>query len=102
MNDNLATSHAGEPLAMANAGTHEAVFDLIKQLLPAPAHVLDVAAGEGAFSVKLQEVGYDVQALDFNRDNWKADSIPLLVANLDTDFASEFPESKGRFDALVA
>jgi len=102
MNDNLATSHAREPLAMANAGTHEAVFELIQQLLPAPARVLDVAAGQGAFSVKLRDLGHDVQALDFSRDNWKADDVPLLLADLDTDFASEFPESEKQFDALVA
>jgi 2-polyprenyl-3-methyl-5-hydroxy-6-metoxy-1,4-benzoquinol methylase len=87
---------------MAGAGTHDAVLELIRRLLPEPASVLDLAAGQGAFSVKLRELGHDVRAVDVTPDNWKAADIPLAVANLDSEFASSVSSTGERFDAIAA
>lgn len=91
-----------EPVSMAGAGTHDAVLELVRRLLPAPASVLDLAAGQGAFSVKLRELGHNVHAVDVSRDNWKAADIPLAVANLDSEFASTISSAGERFDAIAA
>lgn len=87
---------------MAGIGTHEVVFDLVKRFLPEPCRVADLAAGEGAFSVQLRDLGHDVEAVDFSRDNWKVPEIPLKLADLDSEFASGLIEDGGPFDAIVA
>lgn len=91
-----------EPVSMAGTGTHEAVFELIRRLLPAPASVLDLAAGQGAFSVRLRDLGHSVRAVDVSRDNWKVSDISLTVADLDSEFASSISFSGEKFDAIAA
>ena len=87
---------------MAGVGTHEVVLDLVKQFVPAPARVVDLAAGEGAFSLPLQRLGHNVTAVDFNRDNWKATDIPLELCDLDSEFADSLVAEHGKFDAVFA
>ena len=87
---------------MAGVGTHEVVFDLVRRFLPEPSKVADLAAGEGAFSLKLKELGHDVRAVDFSSDNWKAPEIPLEIRDLDSEFAESVVSKHGRFDAIVA
>lgn len=87
---------------MAGAGTHEIVFDLFRTYLPSPIRVLDLAAGEGAFSVRLRELGHDVQAVDVSRDHWKVPNIPITIADLDDEFAASISDGADKFDALVA
>lgn len=90
------------PESMAGVGTHEVVFDLVKEFLPEPSKVADLAAGEGAFSVRLRELGHDVQAVDASRDRWKADDLPLRIADLDSDFGNGLIGDETKFDAVVA
>lgn len=87
---------------MAGIGTHEIVFELIRKYLPAPGRVVDLAAGEGAFSVKLKELGHEVLAVDASRDNWKVEEIDLQIQNLDSEFAEKILNSDNEFDAVVA
>ena len=91
-----------EPVSMAAAGTHDAVLELIRRLMPAPGNVLDLAAGQGAFAVRLRQLGHNVGAVDVSRDNWKAADIPLTIANLDSEFASSVASTGERFDAIAA
>jgi len=102
MDDNPQNLNGGEPASMAGAGTHEAALELIRRFQPKPGLVLDLAAGEGAFSVKLRELGHRVRAVDVSRDNWKVSDIPLSVTNLDSEFADSIIASGEKFDALVA
>lgn len=90
------------PTSMAGALTHEVVYDLFQKFLPQPSKVADLAAGEGAFSVKLKELGHDVRAVDASPDNWKAPDIPLEIKDLDSDFAESVVSEHGQFDAVVA
>ncbi len=90
------------PASMAGVGTHEIVFELIKEHLPNPSRVADLAAGEGAFSVKLKELGHDLLAIDFNNDNWKVPDIPLKNENFDSEFAEKILKDDNKFDAVVA
>ena len=90
------------PTSMAGVGTHEVVLDLVKRFVPAHAKVVDLAAGEGAFSLILQQMGHQVTAVDFSRDNWKAPDIPLELRDLDSEFADSLVSEHGKFDAVLA
>ena len=87
------------PASMAGVGTHEVVLELIKQMLPQPSLVADLAAGEGAFSVQLRELGHDVRPFDLSSDHWKVPDMRVETANLDAEFGDAVSE---KFDAVVA
>lgn len=89
-------------MSMAGIGTHEVVLDLVERFVPPPARLADLAAGEGAFTVRLRDLGYDVEAVDVSSDHWKAEGIPLRLADLDSEFADEIARETGKFDALIA
>jgi len=44
------------PQSMAAIGTHERVIELLKEHLRPELNVIDLAAGEGAFSVSLKKL----------------------------------------------
>ena len=87
---------------MAGVDTHEVVRDLFEKFVSAPAKVVDLAAGQGAFSLVLQRLGHDVTAVDFSRENWKATNIPLELRDLDSEFAASIIAEHGKFDAVAA
>lgn len=84
---------------MAGVGTHEVVLELVKKMLPSRSLVADLAAGEGAFSIRLRELGHDVRPFDLSDDHWKVPDMRVEVANLDAEFGSAFAD---QFDAVVA
>ena len=91
------------PASMASTGTHEIVFELIQKYLPEPGRVADLAAGQGAFSVRLKELGHIVTAIDASHENWKAPEIELQIQNLDSEFAEKIlNDDNNKFDAVVA
>jgi SAM-dependent methyltransferase len=96
------TNGSGAPASMAGVGTHEVVLDLFHKFVPQSVKVADLAAGEGAFSVKLKELGHDVLAVDASSANWKVADIPLETRNLDSDFAASVVSDHGLFDVVVA
>lgn len=95
-------NNKSSPASMAGIGTHEVVFELIKKHLPKSGRVADLAAGEGAFSVKLKELGHEILAIDFNNENWKVPDIPLKNENFDSEFAEKILKDDNKFDAVVA
>ena len=99
MNDG---TNKSKPIEMACTGTHDIVFDLVKKYLPESSRVADLAAGEGAFSVRLKELGHEVTAIDFSDENWKAPGIELELQNLDSEFAEKILAGDNKFDAVVA
>lgn len=101
-NCNPGTNGSDVPASMAGVGTHEVVLDLFSKFVPHPAKVADLAAGEGAFSVKLKSLGHDVRAIDASSDNWKAADIPLEIRDLDSDFSESVTAKHGKFDVVAA
>jgi 2-polyprenyl-3-methyl-5-hydroxy-6-metoxy-1,4-benzoquinol methylase len=93
---------AESPASMAGIGTHELVLEEIPKHLPKPCRIVDLAAGEGAFSIKLKELGHDVLAIDASRENWKVPEIELQIQNLDSEFAEKISSGDNKFDAVVA
>jgi SAM-dependent methyltransferase len=95
-------TNTSEPVSMAGIGTHALVLELFRSFLPEPGRVLDLAAGQGAFSIKLRDLGHDVRAVDVSRDNWKVPDIPVTIADLDSEFAAAISDAEQKFDAVVA
>lgn len=78
---------------------HEACMAQIKTLgLPAGARVLDVGAGEGAFTQRLLDAGLQVSAIELEQDRFRL-NVPCQNLNLNLDFHDKWPE---KFDLIVA
>ncbi|HEY9768983.1 MAG TPA: class I SAM-dependent methyltransferase [Coleofasciculaceae cyanobacterium] len=59
--------------------------------------LLDIGAGTGALSKKLQELGFSVSACDLHCDNFIPKEIPFKVANLN----DALPYDNASFDVVV-
>ena len=86
---------------MAAIGTHERVIGLLEEHLSENVNVIDLAAGQGAFSVMLEGLGHNVTAVDVDADNWKVEDIELVIANLDSEFSKQLV-SLDKFDLVIA
>lgn len=91
-----------KPESMAAIGTHDRVIELLRDHMNGQLDVVDLAAGQGAFSVMLQEQGHNVTAVDADAENWKVKDIDLLVANLDSEFSDQIISTRQKFDLVVA
>jgi 2-polyprenyl-3-methyl-5-hydroxy-6-metoxy-1,4-benzoquinol methylase len=69
-------------------------MEVLKCLSPIAGPGIDLGAGSGALAVRLQELGWDVQAADINASEYEA-SVPFLQLNLDRpDFAARLGHRK--------
>jgi SAM-dependent methyltransferase len=96
-------------LIMADSGLHIQVFSLINHIKESldkdSIEILDVSAGEGAFSKRLFDHGFKVEAIDLDADNFKYSSIiPFHAVNLnDLGAWSSFVQShRSKYDILVS
>lgn len=87
---------------MAGIGCHEKVHDLVREFLPQPSRIADLAAGEGAFSQVLVGLGHTVYAVDATRDHWKVSDVTLNIHDLDSEFAETILNTDNVFDAITA
>ena len=73
---------------------HAYCISVIKRLnLPNQASVLDIGAGEGAFSQRLVDEGYNVKAVDSWDDRFRAKA-EFHHADLNTDFPEKWANSR--------
>jgi SAM-dependent methyltransferase len=89
-----------EPKVMTVDKVHITVFDLVKKYLPQKSRVIDLGAGQGAFSKRLKEAGYDVLAVDGNSADWHLPEVEFQTVDLDLEFAPLIDRKE--FDAVVA
>jgi 2-polyprenyl-3-methyl-5-hydroxy-6-metoxy-1,4-benzoquinol methylase len=81
-------------------GLHDYVEQKIVPVLKPASRVLDVAAGSGAMSLRLRDLGYKVTAADIVPENFRPrDLIPFVRANLNEEFSHKIGNT---FDAIVA
>lgn len=90
-------------LIKADLGLHSQVFDRIKALVQPGSKILDVGAGEGAFSQRLVDAGYEVYSLDVDEDNFRCKGAKFLKINFDNpgEFESFIDNHREFFDAIV-
>jgi 2-polyprenyl-3-methyl-5-hydroxy-6-metoxy-1,4-benzoquinol methylase len=83
----------------AASNLHRSCLSAIDKLqLPPKASALDLGAGEGAFSQRLLEKGYQVVAVELDRARFKL-PIPHYSLDLNLDFSDRIAQ---RFDLVVA
>lgn len=81
-------------------GLHEFMITKVNEHMKAGATVLDIAAGSGAMSQRMTDIGYKVTATDYVTENFNLhDSIPFITANLNDFFSEHFSQP---FDAILA
>lgn len=89
--------------AMGRIGLHDRVLRLVDQYLPNPARLIDLAAGEGALTLRLMEKGHSVVPVDAYDENWKIDEVAVSVQNLDSEFAEPMlANDNTKFEAIAA
>jgi SAM-dependent methyltransferase len=93
-------SMADTPQPMCLPGLHQAVAGKIEQRIAAPRRVLDIAAGSGAFTRRLIDMGISPIANDADGSKWGVPEIDLMNVDLNTDFAEAFADSG--IDAIAA
>ena len=76
-------------------GIYEKVMFLLKS--EEKGRALDTPSGEGAFSLKLKEAGYEVWAADLNEEKFKAEDVTFMKVDLNKRISYE-----GAFFNLVA
>jgi SAM-dependent methyltransferase len=75
-------------LIRADYKEHEHIFDVILDLYPNGCRVLDMGCGQGAFSKRLVDNGYDVTAVDIDPEDFKChDSINFIKLDFNDEHA---------------
>lgn len=88
------------PQEMAITGTHAKLMSLLREmsfLRPGRA-VLDIGAGQGAFSARLREAGLDVSACDLSPEHFNVAEIECRKC----DGSGSLPFEDGQFSLAVA
>jgi SAM-dependent methyltransferase len=84
----------------AVAGLHDAVVGEIRRILPKPGTCVDLGAGSGALSQRLSRIGWNVLAVEKDRDSFAGDA-ELAIVDLEQEAMP--PELFGRkFDLVVS
>ncbi len=93
------TEYGGYPINAAG-NVHRVVAQRLLEVAPPPTDVLDIAAGYGALSARLADLGYSVTANDLRSAEFRVPDIECLGIDLDSqDFATRFGR---RFHVVLA
>jgi ubiquinone/menaquinone biosynthesis C-methylase UbiE len=84
-----------KPVALAHEAIHETVESILK--LETRGKILDVPAGEGALSLRLKNIGFDVSCADLYPQIFKLSGTEIKLANLD----EKLPYDDNLFDYIV-
>jgi len=81
-------------------GLHDFVFKFTKKLFPTPSKLLDVAAGSGAMTLRLQNLGHQLTACDYVAENFRLhNTTEFYTVDLNTHFSNVIPDT---FDGIIA
>ena len=85
---------------MTDPGVHQAVELEIGKFIKPGASILEIGAGAGAFSLRMQKGGYDVSAVDIEEDEFDAPGVNFKKVAPESDISAAFENRK--FQAVVA
>ena len=80
-------------------GLHNFIAMKAVEYFEPEAILLDIAAGTGAMTLRMRDLGFKVSATDYVPENFKLDSIPFIQADLNEAFSTAYSK---RFQAIVA
>lgn len=80
-------------------GLHNFIAMKAVEYFEPEATLLDIAAGTGAMTLRMQDLGFKVSATDYVPENFKLDSTPFIQADLNEAFSTAY---SGRFQAIIA
>lgn len=83
------------PQPMTSPEAHDRVVELLAD--QRRGRVLDIPAGQGALTLRLRELGFDVRGADINPDLFRAPGIVIDKVNLN----EKLPYGNGAFDYVV-
>jgi len=88
------------PQELAVPGTHDRVLRILERTIAfrSSPRVLDIGAGQGALSIRLQESGARVSACDVVPEQFQAPGVDFRTVESD----GRLPFDDGSFDAVVA
>jgi cyclopropane fatty-acyl-phospholipid synthase-like methyltransferase len=97
-------------LIMADTGLHSQIFSVVIDAIDKikkekDIHVLDVSAGEGAFSKRLYDNGFFVESIDIDQGNFKYHGIiPFhkIDLNSETNWSEFIQRNKEKYDIVVS
>jgi SAM-dependent methyltransferase len=79
---------------------HQRVGEVLQKHLPPGSRVADLGAGDGALSLRLHDLGFEVVAFDLDTSGWRLQHLPCFQADLDRDLS--ILDAKGPFAAICA
>ncbi len=90
-------------LMRANPKLHDESYDLLSKCLKVGNSVVDVGAGQGAFSLRMNDAGYQVLAVDVDKNDFKATGVSHRVVDFNSQDSLEKFKSEymATFDASI-
>lgn len=85
---------------MTDPGVHEAVAAEMTKYLRPGSSVLEIGAGAGAFSRRMQKDGYEVSAVDISDEHFDAPGVTFRKVQVEDHLSTIYGEKK--FQAVVA
>ncbi|MGA8148701.1 MAG: methyltransferase domain-containing protein [Gallionellaceae bacterium] len=80
-------------------GLHEFISTKAVEYFEPGATLLKLAAGTGAMSLRMQDLGFKVTATDYMPENFKLGTVPFMQADLNDAFSFAYSR---RFQAILA
>lgn len=81
-------------------GLHDFLGNVCAKYLPRGSEIIDLAAGSGAMSLRLKDLGLEPTAVDFVTENFKATGVAFTQMDLNSDFSEHFVG--GNYRAILA
>lgn len=71
-------------LIRADEKLHEQIAENVKKHLEPGSTILDLGCGQGALSMRLNDLGYKLLSVDMNKEDFQAKDIPYEVCNFNS------------------
>lgn len=100
---NRKKEHYNGLLMKADVKLHEHLTEAITAQLPKGSTILDLGAGEGALSQRLQDMGYKVIAVDINEEDFKAKSVIFKKCDFNSkdELTQLIHDNSEKFDGVL-
>jgi cyclopropane fatty-acyl-phospholipid synthase-like methyltransferase len=68
-------------LVRADTGLHDQIAAIVKKKLPNGGRIIDFGCGQGALSLRLHDMGYEMLAVDIDPEDFKCKEVPFEQLN---------------------